>query len=763
MPIRWEDEPAVLRLKKGRDALRAGSVKEARNQSVSTPRSYRPGPKAMDSRRHLRTPYLFMRILAIAFIGELLIMIALPYLVGQRLHSIFAAFLDASLLTVLSSPFLWWFVIHPIQLYADDRVGEVNSSLREKENRLNQAEHDWEETFNSLTDMITIHDRDFNIIRTNKAAEKILGLPFLVDTKADCYAYFHGADVSRESCPSCMALATGRPASFETFEPSLDKYIEIRAIPRFDRNNRINGLIHVVRDITERKKMEEEMARSEGQLRTIIETVPECVKLLDARGLLLEMNATGLAMIEARTLDEIVGKPITPFIVPEYRKSFEDLTNRVFRGESGSLEFEMIGLRGSRRWVETRAAPLKNIRGEITALLGVTRDVTEEKKLEGQLRHAQKMEAIGTLTGGIAHDFNNILTAIIGYGNIIKMKLPAADPLRSHAEQLLMSTERAASLTQSLLAFSRKIVLSSKPVDLNGIVRRVEQLLHRLIGEDIELKTELSGNTISAIADSGQIEQVLMNLATNARDAMPTGGTLTISTSRVELDNDFINTHGYGKHGSYSLITVADTGVGMDEQTRSRIFEPFFTTKEVGKGTGLGLAIAYGIIKQHNGFINCVSTPCKGTTFRVYLPIATTTIPAEDLDGKKTVIPSSGTETVLLAEDDPEVRRLTKTVLEDFGYTILEAGDGAEAVREYRAHENTVHLLLFDVVMPRMNGKEAYDEIRKMKPGIKSLFMSGYTNTAIEKKGISVGSLTCVLKPISPRDLLKKVREVLDR
>ena len=341
------------------------------------------------------------------------------------------------------------------------------------------------------------------------------------------------------------------------------------------------------------------------------------------------------------------------------------------------------------------------------------------------------------------------------------MKLPVDGPLRTYVEQILASSERAANLTQSLLAFSRKQVIDLKPIDLNAVIARVERLLQRLIGEDIEFRTNLAPGCLSVLADSVQIEQVLMNLVTNARDAMPNGGMLLIETSPFEMDEEFPRTHAYGKPGHYALITVTDTGVGMDEKTRVKIFDPFFTTKEVGKGTGLGLAMVYGIVKQHSGYINVYSEPGKGTSFKVYLPL--TASPDRSPAAAMPDISDHGTETVLLAEDDREVRNLTRTVLEDFGYRVIEAVDGEEAVAKFLAHPGAVDLLVLDIMMPRKNGKEAYLEIKKARPGIKALFMSGYTADMIHKKGILEAGLDFALKPISPTDFLKKVREVLER
>jgi PAS domain S-box-containing protein len=390
------------------------------------------------------------------------------------------------------------------------------------------------------------------------------------------------------------------------------------------------------------------------------------------------------------------------------------------------------------------------------------RDVTERKKLEEQLLQAQKMEAVGLLAGGIAHDFNNILSAIMGYGYLLQTKMSSDDPLREDVDQILVSADMAAEVTHSLLAFSRKQILDPKPVNINVLVKRLGKLLSRLIGEDIQLNTNFTDKDVICMADASQIEQVLLNLATNARDAMPQGGHLTLDTQFVELDDTFIGVHGYGEPGMFAVISVSDTGIGMDKETMAKIFEPFFTTKEVGKGTGLGLAMAYGIIKQHNGYINVYSEPEKGTTFRVYLPSVKST---EEGIVKAAIepVPSGGTETILVAEDDRALRKLFSTVLEAYGYKVILAEDGEEAVIQFMDNKDKIQLVMLDMIMPKKSGKEVYDEIIKLRPGIKTLFSSGHTADRTDKDRILKEGIDFIMKPVSPKDLLKKVREVLDK
>jgi len=465
-------------------------------------------------------------------------------------------------------------------------------------------------------------------------------------------------------------------------------------------------------------------------------------------------------MIEADSLEQVVGKSIYPLVVSEYVASVQALTDTIFQGGSGRLEFEFVGLKGTHRWVETRAVPLKSAGGEVIALLGVSRDITEHKKLEEQLRHAQKLEAVGTLTGGIAHDFNNILTSIIGYADLLTMTIADDDQNRGFLEQIIAASRRAANLTQNLLAFSRKQITSPRPVDINECVRNVENMLHRLIGEQIELRTRLSDTDLTILADAGQMEQVLMNLAVNARDAMPAGGTLLITTSVAEIDERYIALNGYGKAGTYVLVSVNDSGVGMDARMKRRIFEPFFTTKEMGKGTGLGLSIVYGIVKQHNGYVDCESEPGKGTTFTLYFPLNTAS--AEQAAPARPVQLRGGTETVLVTDDDEGVRRIARTMLEHLGYTVITAADGNEAVELFSEHKDRIDLLILDVIMPKKNGKQVYDEVRRMRPEVKTIFTSGYTADVISSKGMLEEGMHFISKPASLRDLSLKIRDVLD-
>lgn len=391
------------------------------------------------------------------------------------------------------------------------------------------------------------------------------------------------------------------------------------------------------------------------------------------------------------------------------------------------------------------------------------RKQAEEKRklLETQLHQIQKLDAVGQLAGGIAHDFNNILTAIIGFAEVMDMRMEQGAPLRHHVRQILAAAERAADLTQGLLAFSRKQVLHVRCLDLREIIDGLKKMLCRLIPEDIDFRVKTAATEMTVMADRGQIEQVLMNLVTNARDAMPGGGVLTIETGTGVIDEEFVRTNGFGVMGNYALISVTDNGCGMNAETREKVFEPFFTTKRLGKGTGLGLSIIYGIVKQHDGFITVDSSPGQGATFRVYLPLAGRE-KEETREHRQTPLPKRGNETVLLVEDDEVVRELNRVVLEYAGYTVIETIDGREALERFREQSHRMDILVSDIIMPNLDGKALYDEIMKIRPDMKVLFISGYAEDALDARGLFESEHNFMPKPVKPSELLKRVREILD-
>ncbi|RME41234.1 MAG: response regulator, partial [Caldilineae bacterium] len=411
--------------------------------------------------------------------------------------------------------------------------------------------------------------------------------------------------------------------------------------------------------------------------------------------------------------------------------------------------------------VETIIIPILDEGGTITHYAGIQRDVTRELLLEEQNRQAQKMEAVGQLTAGIAHDFNNILTAINGYAELLQMRLANDQTAQRMLGQILISGKRAADLVSQLLAFGRKAIIRPKILDLSLVIADLDKMLRRVIGEDIEIKTQFQPHLWAVKMDPSQVEQVVVNLAVNARDAMPRGGTLTIELKNVTLDKTYADEHIEVEPGDYVLLAVTDTGTGMPPEVMEHIFEPFFTTKEVGKGSGLGLSTVFGIVKQNDGHIRVYSEEGKGTTFKIYLPAVGVAPPPAPKEEKRTEV-RGGTETILLVEDEPQVRKLAFNTLTAQGYTVLDAPDGEAALKTAQTYTGPIHLLLTDVIMPRMGGKELAKRLKALRPDVRVLYTSGYTSNAIVHHGVLEPGLAFLEKPFSARALLRKVRQVLD-
>ncbi|MCR4309909.1 MAG: PAS domain S-box protein [Deltaproteobacteria bacterium] len=515
----------------------------------------------------------------------------------------------------------------------------------------------------------------------------------------------------------------------------------------------------MAQDITERKQSEHALKESEGKFQVIFDSSKDGIILADMESRKFYTCNQAICDMLQYTLDEITQLSVADIHPEESLPRVLDAFERVMKQES-ELEGD-IPLRrkdGSILWVEIKSSPV-TISGK-KYLLGNFRDVTQLRLLEKQVRTAQKMEAVGTLAGGIAHDFNNALTGIVGFGELLRMRMAGDEQALHDLDEILRCAERAATLTRQLLTFARRQVIEPVNLNLSALAADLMKLIGKVVGEHIEVKTSLEKNVPTIHADRGQIEQMVMNLCLNARDAMPKGGRLVVETEDVVLDEEYVRQNPYMRTGRYALLTVSDTGVGMDEKTRERVFEPFFTTKGPDKGTGLGLAMVYGIVKQHGGFIHLYSEPGKGTAFKVYFP-AIEAQPDAVPSIRREEIVRGGTETILLAEDEEAIRALAERILKGFGYTVLVARDGEEAIGIFRQHKE-IALAVLDVVMPRKGGKEAFEEMHKQNPQLKVIFMSGYSANAIHDSFVLIAGTPFLQKPFGPTILARKVREVLD-
>jgi two-component system cell cycle sensor histidine kinase/response regulator CckA len=658
---------------------------------------------------------------------------------------------------------------------------ESGDEARRARDEAEAAEHRYRALVDGLAVGVILMEKEAGIVASNPAAERILGLtrdqmrgrstldPRWRTIHAD-HSLFPG-----ETHPVMISLSRGEPQANVVMgvhrpDDSL-AWIEVSSRPLFRAGEPIPyAAVASFVDITERKQTAEALRASEQRHRMLFDSNPLPLWVFDQET--LAFLAVNQAAIEhyGYTREDFLAMTIKDIRPTEDLEALRDAL--VAPGETDQLGPTMWGEFRHRRkdgtvimaQVTTHPVIFSGRPAELVLALDVTdrKRVEEElRKSEEQLRHSQKLEAVGQLAGGVAHDFNNVLTAVKSYSEFLLEDMDTEDPRRADVVEIELAANRAAGLTRQLLAFGRKQLLEPQVLDLNAVVLDMEKMLRRLIGEDIDIRIVTAPDLGRVEADPGQVEQVVMNLAVNARDAMPGGGTLTIETGNVDLDERYADAHVAVEPGSYVVLTVTDDGCGIDRETQARIFEPFFTTKERGKGTGLGLSTVYGIVKQSGGYVWVYSDVGQGTTFRIYLPRVegTAVTPERSAPGERV---TSGSETVLVAEDEDMVRAVVARVLTQQGYTVLEARDGEEALCICREHVGPIHLILTDVIMPRVSGAQLAQESGVLRPEAKVLLMSGYTDGELERRGVVAERVAFLQKPFTPTALAQKVREVLE-
>ena len=634
----------------------------------------------------------------------------------------------------------------------------MTESILDSTTRLRQAKDNLANVLNSMEDGVYIVNQEYDIKFVNSALIKDFG-PF---EGKKCYKYFHDLD---EVCPWCKNddVFAGKTVRWEWYSLKNQKTYDLIDTPLTLPDGSI-GKLEIFRDITERKQAEEALRKERNFSQSIIDTAQAIILVLNPDGSIAEFNPY-MEKLSGYSIEEVRGKDWFETFHPERDrpKTVELFTKAVSDINTKGNINPIVTRDGKEVTIEWFDRTLKDKNGNITGLLAIGQNITERKSIEEQLRQSRKMEAVGTLAGGVAHDFNNLLTVIIGNAELALMDVIKDESLRKEIEEIKKAGGKAASLTRQLLAFSRKQVIKPEVIDLNEGINETKNMLKRTIGEDIEFLTVLKPELWKVHTDSGQIDQIIMNMVVNARDAMPQGGKLTIETANADIDRNYFREHGIKgeKPGHYVMLAVSDTGKGMDKETREHIFEPFFTTKEVGKGTGLGLSTVYGIVKQNNGFIWVYSEPGQGSTFKIYLPKVKGDT---ELEKKKQtpVVELAGFETILIVEDDYGLRKFAQEVLLSYGYNVIVADNGEDALRVDKKHEVPIHLLLTDVVMPRMGGRELIERLQPLYPRMKVIYMSGYTDNAIIRHGVLEPGLNFLEKPFTPEGLAHKVREALD-
>jgi two-component system, cell cycle sensor histidine kinase and response regulator CckA len=601
----------------------------------------------------------------------------------------------------------------------------------------------------SLPDLVLVIDSDLRVVLSNAPdPERQLG--------EACHACFKGRSYPCPECPARAVFATGRPVYREVLDPGDGRTHEIDSRPVFDAEGRVTHVVERIRDITERKATETALLETERAMSALLANLPgmayRCINDHCYTMVFVSRGCRDLTGYAPEDLLQNSRVAYADLILPEDRdRIWATIQVAVAQREPFEFEYRIRTADGAERWVWERGVGIFGPDGGLRGLEGFVSDITEREELRAQFQQSQKMEAIGQLAGGIAHDFNNLLQIISGYAEMLTDTLDARSEASGYVAAIQRAGQRAERLIKQLLAYSRRQVLDPHTLCLNDLIGSLLEMIARVIGEHIELAFTPGAGLGQVRADSGQIEQVLVNLCVNARDAMPGGGRLSIRTSDVVLTDD--------RPGRYALIEVADTGIGMDRATLAQAFEPFFTTKEVGQGTGLGLSMVYGVVRQHNGILRVESEPGRGTTFRLYFPVTTDSLP----EPQQPIAPlhAAGHATILVAEDDESVAALARRILETAGYRVLSASDGVQASAVFASHAGEIDLVLLDLVMPRLSGQAVHDQIRRLAPRTPILFSTGYSTETVHLGSLRQPLTALIQKPYHRDTLLTKIATLL--
>jgi PAS domain S-box-containing protein len=653
-----------------------------------------------------------------------------------------------------------------VEIGGNDEVADLSASINQMLDELEKSQEKAADQSARLQIMVErmpavlwTTDADLKFVISMGAGLQELGQQTNEVSGRSLYDYFGTRDPQYPPIAAHLSALRGESTSYVT--TWMSRTFESHTEPLRDANNAVVGVIGIALDSTGRVLAEEALRESESGYRSIIQEAPYGICRCTVGGSFTLVNRALVRMLAFDSANDLLGLNIGTDIFEDSRDHSNFIEQLYSQSNIEGVETLWKQRGGKSIIVRLAGRAVRDAHSQIAYFEVIAEDISERRQLELQLRQSQKMQAIGQLAGGVAHDFNNLLTVVKGHIELILNTMPLTDPLFPRLDQVQKAANRASSLTRQLLAFSRLQVLQPQVLDLNGIVSGMIQMLSRIIGEHIELVFRPGGILGRVKADAGQLEQVLLNLVVNARDAMPNGGQLTIETENVELDDSYSQLHSVAKPGAYVMLAVSDTGCGMDASTQARIFEPFFTTKEPGKGTGLGLATVYGVVKQSDGYIWVYSEPGQGTTFKIYLPLAADVVESPKVQAA-TPAPVRGSETILLVEDEESVRNLVADFLKTTGHTVLEASDGEDAVRLAKAHSNKIDLLVSDVVMPKLSGRELWNDLRKRLPTLKVLFISGYTDDSVVRHGVIDGDVAFLQKPFTMRALAAKIREVLD-